>query len=340
MALLFLESFDHYGANTSLLTRKWTAIYAGSGTRTFVTGRPGSGPSALSLNSLTQVRLTLSTLSRWIVGFAWKAAPRDSGGFTIPIVQFVNSTGGVEIDLAQLPDSRLIVRRGGSTTIGTGTRALQENQWYYIEIDVTINTTSGAARVRVNEVDEIVLTNVNTSGGGTNGASQLYLASSNGQSNVFDDLYICDASGTVNNSLLGNTKVIALFPNGVGSSTQWTPTGAANNWACVSETSPDDDTTYVSSATASQRDLYALQDLLGNETVRGVQVSLMARKDDAGTRQIRSVLKLGAAVVTGPTYSIDNSYIYYRSLHDLAPDGTTWDPTKVNALEVGVDLVV
>ena len=61
-----------------------------------------------------------------------------------------------------------------------------------------------------------------------------------------DDLYVLDgtASTPANNDFLGDVRVEGLDPNAAGSNAAWTPSAGAN-YACVNETPPTDDTSYV-----------------------------------------------------------------------------------------------
>ena len=99
--------------------------------------------------------------------------------------------------------------------------------WQFIEVYAAISPTNGAVRVRVNEIVVLALVSSNTAHTTSTGVDQISIGT--GANNVIvDDFYICDSSGTSLNGFLGNTRVPAQVPAGVGSSTGWTPTGSAS----------------------------------------------------------------------------------------------------------------
>jgi hypothetical protein len=73
-----------------------------------------------------------------------------------------------------------------------------------------------------------------------------------------DDLYVCDGSGSVNNDFLGECRVLTLLPSdGNGSNNDFdTSAGGspADHGAMVNDTTPNDDTDYVSSSTVDHVD--------------------------------------------------------------------------------------
>jgi hypothetical protein len=68
--------------------------------------------------------------------------------------------------------------------------------------------------------------------------------------------------------------------------------GAAN-WMAVSEYPPDDDSSYVTDATASDQDRYVYPAIAGS-TVKAVAVNVRSEKDDASLRPIRAVAHSGS----------------------------------------------
>jgi hypothetical protein len=73
-------------------------------------------------------------------------------------------------------------------------------------------------------------------------------------------------------------------------------------------------------------------------TVFAVQTNLTSRKDDAGTRTIAPVVRIGSTNYDGTTTAaLGSSYADYTQLYDrLDPSGATWTISTVNAMETGV----
>ena len=107
----------------------------------------------------------------------------------------------------------------------------------------------------------------------------------------------------------------------------------------MDETAPNDDTDYILTSTAGARDTHTLGNLpvITSPTIRGIQHSISARKDDAGTRQIKSCLKSGATTqVHATTHTLSTSYLYYTSIWETNPDtAAAWTTSAIDGLEAG-----
>jgi hypothetical protein len=137
---------------------------------------------------------------------------------------------------------------------------------------------------------------------------------------------------------MGDNRVETLYPVADGANTAWTPNSGTAHWSRVNETTPDDDTSYVSSSTPGDRDSYvygSLSTLTGS--VHGVQTNLRARKDDAAARQVADVIRIAGTNYDGTTTGgLTTSYLYYSQIHNQAPTGSDWTIAGVNTTEFGV----
>lgn len=118
-----------------------------------------------------------------------------------------------------------------------------------------------------------------------------------------------------------------------------TPTAAANA-PFVADMVQDAATTYVSSNTPGQTDLYNIAPISGTPTgIIGVTTRALAQKSDAGTRNIALKLKSGATDVTGTSVSLSTNWgwVYRNDLVDPAT-GAAWTPVAVNNLQIGETL--
>ena len=91
------------------------------------------------------------------------------------------------------------------------------------------------------------------------------------------------------------------------------------------------------SGTVGHEDLYAYQDLTGTPAaIMAVQLATVARKDDAGSRSLRAVLKSGATTANGATRVLGTSYALYDDRFEVDPaTGAAWTKAGVDALEAG-----
>jgi hypothetical protein len=155
-----------------------------------------------------------------------------------------------------------------------------------------------------------------------------------------DDLYVCNALGTSNNTFLGDVRVQTVLPSGAGSSTQLAPTGSANNWQNVSEV-PYNNATYNASSTAGQIDLYTLGDLTAGTTgVYATQSVAHMQKSDAGTANVKVAIKSGATTYYDPTQSLGSTVTAYTAVRETNPaTAAAWTVSEVNSVEAGVEVV-
>jgi len=319
MGLRYCDGFDHYDTPTEA---GWTGgAITTSNPRTGSRGFLPWGP----------FYLTLDAQATWIVGFAYR--PVVSGDYDV--VGFYDA-GTVQLTLYYNTDRTLSVKRG-STVLGTSVVALTLNAYQYVEFKATIHNSTGAYEVRLNSVNILSGSGADTQNTGNATANQL-MANSPFNNYTFDDMYLCDGTGSSNNDFLGDVKVTTLYPSGAGNSTQWTPS-AGSNYQCVDESQANGDTDYVSSATATQRDTYAYGDLTGSPTVHAVCLAMHARKDDAGARQIKPVVRHSSTDYDGTAISLATSYANHRQYYDVNP-GTSvaWTASDVNGAEFGVKL--
>ena len=356
MALIYIDGFDTYA--TADITLRWSfAPGANSGMAKAIEssgGRNGTGCIALTFPAALTGQMSRSlggSRSSVVVGVAVKLNSLANGITGVFLSLFEGSNHQVWLATNTVGD--LILGSGSSiiTTYGAG---FTTGVWYYVELKVTISNSIAADSciVRVNG------TTVINPAAGTNLRQASTTASVDsvaigGRGNWattnsvilrYDDLYTLDNSGSMNNDLLGDIRVEAIRPSGNGSSTQFTPVGAANNWDCVDEAAEDGDTSYVASSTVGQEDLYAIGDLVSTPAnVFAVQVCAIGRKDDAGSRTITSAIKSGGSVYdhgSVKTLGLGDTYSTLIDVWELDPNGNVaWTGSSVNAMEAGVKLV-
>lgn len=116
----------------------------------------------------------------------------------------------------------------------------------------------------------------------------------------------------------------------------------ALNWMAVAESPADGDSSYNSSSTVGQIDLFGITSLPGTASnIVAVDNILYARKDDAGTRTIEGVIKSGGTSVTGPNLALSTSYQFVDQIQQTDPNtSAAWTPTGVNAATIGYEEVV
>ena len=114
---------------------------------------------------------------------------------------------------------------------------------------------------------------------------------------------------------------MTLRPNADTSQKDFTPSAGSSHYAMVADAPDDDgDATHVESGTVGHKDLYGYQELSGTPAaIMAVQVTTVARKDHAGSRSLRAVLKLGATTANSATRVLAASYALYDDRFEVVP---------------------
>ena len=336
MALLFMDSFDHY----TTLTEKHSGANACS--ISAGVGRWGSsGVLAGSGNSTCYFYKTFADYkSTLIAAMAFKVdvyTPNSLLGFY--------DSGTLHCDLRFTAGGLLTFTRAGAV-LSTGTTVIPLDAWQYVEVKATISDT-GSYQVKLNGINEIHTLGGPVSGDTRNGAN----ASTNqvrwghtvggNLSWSIDDVYVCDTSGSVSNDFLGDIRVEYLVPTGAGVRTGFTPS-TGSNWSNVDET-PASDTDYNSANTPGAMDLFQMANLSGNGLVHGVQTISRGKKDDAGFRKFKPAFYKASGLgdtnrwYTGTQDPVLDSYIFLPiQVMTTSPDtGVAWTVDEVNAIQYG-----
>ena len=344
MALVFFDSFDYY--STAQLGIKYSQIGAGA---EIVAGAGRRGTAALELSAGTAEWVRFDhTSSTYIIGFSLR---RISTGLSSSYILARIMDGATTQCSLRLSDAGVLdVVRSTGTAVAGGVAANAfptQTVSHYVEWKVTISDSISANTcvVRVDGVDfinvdagESLRSTANNQGTAVRFGAEVL----NATRRVFDDLYICDGSGSKNNNFLGDIRVDVIWPNGAGTYTDGTPSGAGANWEQVDETllSTTDYVSLAYSASPNLKDSYAFADLpsLGGSLVLGVQVNAAAATSDSGaTRDVAVFTKSSSTEVTGTSKTVATALNSVRELMEDDPDtSTAWTQSGVNAAEFGV----
>ena len=328
MALLFMDGFE-----AGDWSSKWSNTNGGASS---TITRFSTGRSLYFNSSNVNVMKSFSPTAKIIVGLA---VMRSTLSSSYEIVQIrSDSTATTHLSLFFSPTGSLILQRGSTVIATSPIELVSAGSWSYIEMSATIADAGGRATVRVNNTIAIDFTGDTKNAGASTNIDAVYIAGAAGQNTYIDDVYICDATGPAPyNDFLGDVRVLALTPDGAGSSTDFTPSTGAN-YTTVDEL-PYSATDYVTATASGSRDLYTMSDLPSNYTVLAVQNNVVAKKTDAGNATLRSAIKSGATTYYSPTMPL---YASDRVVSDLRVNdpatGTSWTINGVNSLEAGMEV--
>lgn len=341
MAILFCDSFDHYPNSQAL--RKWTSSRNTPPTN-FITasGRFGQGWSGGERHSEKVLSASYSTL---IVGFAITR----SSSLNDAIVGFQDA-GSYQTELRYNSATNLFtVTRNGTAIGSTIPYVWNLNQWIYVEFKVTFNDTTGAFELRVDGTSlssQSSLDTKNTANATANGI-RIGSGADAALSIAIDDLVVLDTtdsgvSGNPCNDFLGDIRVECLFPNGNGNSSVLVGSdgNSTDNYLLVDDgaAGADDDSTYVESGTVGDKDTYTYTDLTPTSgTVYAIQTLPTARKTDAGTRTMVTVMRTSATEQDSSAFTLGTTFASIQSdIRHSKPGGAQPSISDINASEFGI----
>lgn len=204
------------------------------------------------------------------------------------------------------------------------------NTWHYMEI-IADNTTPGSADLKIYLDGELVLDGEFPMSGTS--FAMIWVAGMRLSSTSFDDMYLVTDSVT----RIGEARAQLLLAT-ADESADWTPSEGSSNYAMIDEQQADT-TTYNSTNTVGDKDLFTMGDLPGiPEEVYAVQITLAARKSDSATRVLTPKIKVGGVEYDGPDQYLAANFTWRHWITTQAPDGGEWTPEKVNAISAGYQL--
>jgi hypothetical protein len=228
--------------------------------------------------------------------------------------------------------------------LGTSSSGLSINTWHYLEVKFTVSAST-AENDLVIMVDDQEVLNI-ASGQDTNFGS-VYINEVNFSSlhnsveTYYDDMYVLDSGGSINNDFLGDSQVGIIYPDGNGNYSQFVGSdgNSTDNYLLVDEAQHDSDATYVEQSGIGNRDSYTFQDLEGViETIHGLSVCTASTKD-VGQRTGKVFCRQLGVDYDGGEFGPASSGSYTVSEHIFETDPSTssaWTETGVNAAEFGI----
>lgn len=144
---------------------------------------------------------------------------------------------------------------------------------------------------------------------------------------------------------IGDCRVIPLRPNADGSQINFTSKSGGPNYEEVND-SPgyDGDTTYNSSSTKGDQDLFKFETIptdlnLGN--IVAVASHNIVRKDTDNTREVAGVVRSGNTIDVGDNLTLSQSYNLKKTVWAKNPDtNSSWTRSEVNSIEAGYKVTV
>jgi hypothetical protein len=215
--------------------------------------------------------------------------------------------------------------------------------WNSLEVTASIHNSAGTVQMKVNGVEHLNATGLDTRNGGSGYINRVTISSGHGQNGArtyVDDLIIGDATGSPAVAP-GDARVEYLVPIGVGSKTEFTPL-SGTNWGNVEEQNAPNDADYNTSPETGATDLFAMSNLTGNGIIHAIQPIIRVRKDDVGYRKIRPALYKSDGTGNTPRLyggldqAVSDSFAYVKEIMTTSPDtGLAWTVDEITDLQYG-----
>jgi len=342
--LVYIDGFDTY--NTADIGQRLNIT---DGTPSIVTTDPRTGSQCIEDNnpSFETWFRSVSALDTYISGWAIFRTGTNPG-----IMDFrEGTTVHVHVRYNSLSGNLEVWRGYEGTLLGTAALSFPTDTWTYFEVKCVVHDSTGSVEVRVNgsSTPIINLTGVDTRNGGASGVIDNIGHRSDGgaASHRYDDWYICDTSGSINNDFLGDIRVDAIVPDGDGALTQLAttfPASPTTHFDKVDESLHDGDSTYNEDDIDNTIDLFTLENLpalSGTGVVHGVQTAIVAKKMDAGAKSMRHKMRVAGIDYDGNTQALATSYAAYLQMRETNPNtGVKFTEADVNSgIEVGYEVL-
>lgn len=262
------------------------------------------------------------------------------------IYNFAGSAGATHIAIRRKTTGAVEIVQGSTGTVATtGPNVMLAGNWYHLEAKVLVADGGGTVDVRVNGVSVVTFSGDTRNGGADANVYSVSLSAGSGapdrQASV-DDFFLLNGAGSYNNNLIGDCKVITLYPNGNGNYSQGVGSDAdsVNNYLLVDENGVPNTSDYIDLANTGDKDSYAFDNLPAG-TIYGIAQRAYASKTDAGSRTMRNFQRIGGVDYPSATdqgLSVTPTYLGLSDIVEKSPaTSAAWTVTEINGTEFGVE---
>lgn len=350
MALLYCDSFDHY-LTADASKKGWTYDTAGAspgdeGATIGAYGRNSTNGLKLRHGNFTNGYATLTVSgvgdATCVVGCAVNLGS-VARGVEMTIFSIRNASAD-QITLSVSTGGALAIRRGssGGTALATSTTTLSSSTWYFLEVKILFNDSTGTYQLWIDGVSEMSGTGADTVNSGSAGWDSIrfgHAAVTNTPDPEFsfDDLYVCDGTTGSNTSALGDHRIVCkVASSGNGGQTDWSLSTGSDHGALVDDATPNT-SDYVLSGTSGQRDTFNFAALGVTGTVKAVQTVNYLKAEVAGVRSVGDVVRISSTNYDGTGVAVGSDWTYQRNIRLTDPStSSAWTVSGIDGAEFGV----
>lgn len=311
-------------------------------TGSIVTTRKRSGSASLELAKTGYLNLPVSDLAEFFIRFGlYKVSGAGTQGFYMYWRHGTTVLGSLYINFAS---NAFLEAKVSTTTQDTGTIPLSGSIWYLLEVHVTIDDATGVIETKVDGVTDATFSGDTKPGADAHVDNIYFYSESGGLSQSFnfdlDDIGINDTAGGVDDSWLGDGRIIVIKPNGDTATLQLTPSAAVDHNTLVDDIPADGDTTYVEGSVVDERDIYDLAACgLSDVIITRIWTEARAKDTASSGKTIALITKAsGGAEVEGGDVVLAGTYtVKVLGAEQLVNpvDSAAWEVADIDALQGG-----
>lgn len=328
---------EGFGAATDPIAHLASMGWTTSGSGSISTSSPGGRGAGSNGATWTNLALWPTTETTFTIGVAVYCP--SNGATNQRLLNCGNASGFQWTVYLDAGNRRLRICTGddAGTLATTSIGSFTYSTWFYVEVKITVGN-SASYELKINGSTLLSGTG-DTQGQGTSAVTNVGVTGMGIPVGYVSDIYICDGTGSIRNTFLGDVRSIALVPDS-DEETGWTPSTGTDHYPLVDEATPNGDTDYVIAASSGLVDRYGYEDVNALSVVYGVDHRMMARKTDAGAASIQSNAFIDGSVYQGSPAALSTTYAWYRRLMVQNPDSSAdWTPGEVNASTFGPESV-
>lgn len=339
--LKYQDGFDHYAADgvkgdvvEPYLTQAGYTVRNSSATTFEIAAGRRTGAHALKFN-VTRNSATNASLSRSFTpsgNYACFGFAMNASGSRMRICRIENV---VDVDWDLTTGKVMVDSQLGAT-------ALILNAWYYFEVEV--DASNKQARIWANnelqltvDLASVTIPAVLTIVWGQVGTAP------NAGTQLLDDFYMLDASGTGNVTRLQPIEITTRAPTAdvlaewelVANGASPAPTA---HYQVAAQLEPNKaNAPYLQSNTAGATDIFRSDTALPTQNqIFAVSVLAYARKGDLDARSLGLITKIQGGAETEVQLALTESFAYYQATYEKAPGNAAWTPNIVESLQFGI----
>jgi hypothetical protein len=338
--LLHIDGFDSYSTSSDLTQLEYTTI--GPGMQFSTTGgRFGGGTIIANSPGTDNNPVYLVKTLPYSPSEIWMGIAILSPGYNVNTGIFsIISSSGVEAVITYNPGTGVwsAWRGSGSELLASAGLNIGNNSWHWVDFHYIMSTSVGVMEIWVDGTQIVNLTGANTTQNSYTVFPTVSLACSSMNSAMnFDDWYILDTNGSINNTRLGDSRIETLHPSSDAGPNNGTPSTAGPHYLMVNELQWNTSNSIVLTGTSGQEELFGMTSLLTTPmTIHGVRVLATSAKTDAGSLTANTIVSSNSIVAAGNTSALSTTFIHTWNIFETDPStSNAWIYTAINSMDCG-----